>query len=129
MFPAGAVHQLSKDSIYPYPRGLAIESRPLQKWGLDVWQGRIKAWTPPGATTASEQGGQAKAVTRKISMANIPGVTFVLQAEMSCKKRCCLGNMYRNAQFRVFWSGRSLMEKRQATRAFSADGRRLGEVL
>lgn len=74
VFPAGAVHQLSQDRIYPYPRGLTIESRSLQKWGLDVWQGRVKPWTRPGATTGFEESGQAKAVTRKISMANIPGV-------------------------------------------------------
>lgn len=75
VFPAGAVHQLSQNKIYPYPRGLALEKRSLQKWGLDVWQGRVKPWTPTGGANAPE-GGQASAVTRKISMANIPGVNI-----------------------------------------------------
>lgn len=76
MFPAGAVHQVSKDRIYPYPRGMAIDSRSLQKWGLDVWQGRIKPWTPPGVTTTYEDLGPTKAASRKVSMANIPGVNI-----------------------------------------------------
>lgn len=76
VFPSGAVHQLSKDRIFPYPRGLAMDSRSLQKWGLDVWQGRIKPWTPPGKTTASDDTASKKAVTRKISMPNIPGVNI-----------------------------------------------------
>lgn len=76
LFPSGAVHQLSKDRIYPYPSGMAIESRSLQKWGLDVWQGRIKPWKPPGATTTYEDLGPTKAATRKVSFANIPGVNI-----------------------------------------------------
>jgi protein disulfide-isomerase A1 len=35
VFPAGAVHQLSKDRIYPYPKGQAITSSALQQWGLE----------------------------------------------------------------------------------------------
>lgn len=77
VFPAGAVHQLSKNKIYPYPRGLEINSRSLQKWGLDVWQGRVKSWTPPGANKEPEDDrGQANGVKRKFSMANIPGVNI-----------------------------------------------------
>lgn len=76
VFPSGAVHQLSKDRIYPYPRGLAIDSRSLQKWGLDVWQGRVKHWKRAGADTGSEETVSTKPVTRKISMANIPGVNI-----------------------------------------------------
>lgn len=77
VFPAGAVHQLSNDKIYPYPRGREINSQSLQKWGLDVWQGRVKPWTPPGANKESEyKGGQANGVKRKLSMANIPGVNI-----------------------------------------------------
>ncbi|KAJ4386406.1 hypothetical protein N0V93_009301 [Gnomoniopsis smithogilvyi] len=76
LFPSGAVHQLSKSRIYPYPRGLAIDSRSLQKWGLDVWQGRIKHWKPPGVNDMPEDTRPAKAVTRKVSMANIPGVNI-----------------------------------------------------
>lgn len=41
-FPSGAVHQLSKDRIYPYPRNLPVDSQSLQKWGLDVWQEHVK---------------------------------------------------------------------------------------
>lgn len=69
VFPAGAVHQLSKDRIYPYPKGQPITSSALQQWGLDVWQSRIKPWTPPGATPApvDETPGRIKA-TRKVSM-------------------------------------------------------------
>ncbi|KAI0834448.1 thioredoxin-like domain-containing protein [Hypoxylon sp. FL0890] len=74
VFPAGAVHQLSKDRIYPYPKGRGWTSSELQSWGLDVWQGRIKPWTPPGVTTTFEDlGGRVKA-TRKVSIRNIPGV-------------------------------------------------------
>ncbi|KAI2609140.1 thioredoxin-like domain-containing protein [Hypoxylon sp. NC1633] len=74
VLPAGAVHQLSKDRIYPYPRGRGWTSNELQTWGLDVWQGRIRPWTPPGVTTAYEDlGGRIKA-TQRVSMRNIPGV-------------------------------------------------------
>lgn len=76
VFPAGAVHQLSKDRIYPYPPGKDIDSRSLQKWGLDVWQGRVKPWTPPGVTTTYEDLGPTKAARRKVSVANIPGVNI-----------------------------------------------------
>jgi protein disulfide-isomerase A1 len=74
VFPAGAVHQLSKDRIYPYPKGQPFSSDALQRWGLDVYQGRIKPWTPPGVTTTYEDLGPTRVATRKISMANIPGV-------------------------------------------------------
>lgn len=74
VLPAGAVHQLSKDRIYPYPKGMGWTSKELQTWGLDVWQGRIKPWTPPGVTTTyNDLGGRIKA-TQKVSMRNIPGV-------------------------------------------------------
>lgn len=76
VFPAGAVHQLSTDRIYPYPKGLPIDSRSLQKWGLDVWQGRIKPWTPAGQTVAPSVARPSKGVTRKVSVANIPGVNI-----------------------------------------------------
>jgi protein disulfide-isomerase A1 len=74
VFPAGAVHQLSKDRIYPYPKGQSFSSDALQQWGLDVYQGRIKPWTPPGVTTTYEDLGPTRVATRKVSMANIPGV-------------------------------------------------------
>ncbi|KAK3357334.1 thioredoxin-like domain-containing protein, partial [Lasiosphaeria hispida] len=56
-FPAAAVHQLSKDRIYQYPKDKPFSPGALQQWGLDVYQDRIKPWTPPGVTvtvTASE---------------------------------------------------------------------------
>ncbi|KAI1773679.1 thioredoxin-like domain-containing protein [Hypoxylon cercidicola] len=73
--PAGAVHQLSKDRIYPYPKGRGWTSSELQSWGLDVWQGRIKPWTPPGVTTTyNDLGGRIKATQRVSIRNNIPGV-------------------------------------------------------
>ncbi|KAH9883904.1 thioredoxin-like domain-containing protein [Xylariomycetidae sp. FL2044] len=79
-YPAGAVHQLSKDRIYPYPRGRGFTSRELQSWGLNVYQGRVKPWTPPGVTTSYDDigaGGRIQA-TQKVSMRNlnIPGVNI-----------------------------------------------------
>ncbi|KAI3397801.1 hypothetical protein diail_10334 [Diaporthe ilicicola] len=76
VFPSGAVHQLSKDRIYPYPRNLAVDSQSLQKWGLGVWQGRIKPWAPPGAATSHDDPSPTKTAKRKVSLANIPGVTI-----------------------------------------------------
>jgi protein disulfide-isomerase A1 len=80
VFPAGAVHQLSKDRIYPYPRGQPYSSAALQKWGLDVYQGRVRPWTPPGVTTSYDDlglGGKMTA-TRKISIAgNWPGAAKI----------------------------------------------------
>ncbi|KAI1395711.1 thioredoxin-like domain-containing protein [Hypoxylon fuscum] len=75
MLPAGAVHQLSKDRIYPYPKGRGWTSRELQSWGLDVWQGRIQPWTPPGVTTTYDDlGGKIRATQRVSINNNIPGV-------------------------------------------------------
>lgn len=36
VFPSGAVHQLSKDRIYPYPKSRGLTPNELQGWGLDV---------------------------------------------------------------------------------------------
>jgi protein disulfide-isomerase A1 len=74
VYPAGAVHQLSKDRIYPYPKGRAVSSKALQIWGLDVFQGKIKPWTPPGVTTTYTDLGPTVIATSKLSIANIPGV-------------------------------------------------------
>jgi hypothetical protein len=57
MYPAGAVHQLSNSRIYPYPKGLPITASALQKWGLDVYQGRVKAWAPEGSEGGVTAGG------------------------------------------------------------------------
>ncbi|KAI1844109.1 hypothetical protein JX265_009628 [Neoarthrinium moseri] len=75
VFPSGAVHQLSTNRIYPYPKGQPINSRALQQWGLDVWQGRIDPWTPAGATPVprADTPGRIKA-TRKVSMRSFPGM-------------------------------------------------------
>jgi protein disulfide-isomerase A1 len=74
VFPAGAVHQLSKDRIYPYPKGRPFSSGAIQSWGLDVYQGRIKPWTPPGVTTTYDDLVPTRAATRKVSIGKIPGV-------------------------------------------------------
>lgn len=36
VFPSGAVHQLSKDRVYPYPKNRGLTPSELQSWGLDV---------------------------------------------------------------------------------------------
>lgn len=46
-FPSGAVHQLSSNKIFRYPAGQPITASALQKWGLDVWQGRVQPWHAP----------------------------------------------------------------------------------
>jgi protein disulfide-isomerase A1 len=68
-FPAGAVHQISKNRIFPYPKEMKVDSDSLQRFGLNVWQSRVKAWPQPGTTTP----GVHKA-TRKVSLANMPGI-------------------------------------------------------
>ncbi|KAK3313885.1 thioredoxin-like domain-containing protein [Apodospora peruviana] len=73
-FPAGAVHQLSKDRIYPFPKDKALNANSVQQWGLDVYQGRIKPWTLPGVTTTYEDLGPIKVATRRISMRTYPGM-------------------------------------------------------
>lgn len=73
-FPAGAVHQISKDRIYPYPKDNPLTPSALQSWGLDVYQGRIKPWTPPGVTTTYEDLGPTRVATRKVSIRSFPGM-------------------------------------------------------
>ncbi|KAI1326082.1 hypothetical protein F5Y16DRAFT_376340 [Xylariaceae sp. FL0255] len=74
--PAGAIHQLSNNRIFPYPEGREITPKALQSWGLDVWQGRVKPWTPPGVTTTYDDLGGRIQATQRVSMKgfNIPGV-------------------------------------------------------
>lgn len=81
-WPAGAVHQLSRDRVYPYPRGAPITSDALQKWGLDVWQGRVAPWSSQdgaAATPAPARGddtpGRIRA-TRHVSIAKFPGLNI-----------------------------------------------------
>ncbi|KAK3379459.1 thioredoxin-like domain-containing protein [Lasiosphaeria ovina] len=74
VFPAGAVHQLSKDRIYRYPRDKPLDSRGIQRWGLDVYQGRIKPWTPPGVTTTYEDLGPTRVATGRVSLRSFPGM-------------------------------------------------------
>ncbi|TPX14317.1 uncharacterized protein E0L32_005513 [Thyridium curvatum] len=74
-WPAGAVHQLSRDRVYPYPPGRALDSQSVQRWGLDVYQGRVKPWTPPGVTTSYDDLGPQRVATRRLSVASgWPGV-------------------------------------------------------
>ncbi|KAK2064176.1 hypothetical protein LY76DRAFT_657760 [Colletotrichum caudatum] len=74
-YPAGAVHQLSNGRVYPYPKGRALTPRELQGWGLDVWQGRIRPWTPPGQEPENVVGGGVRiAATRNLKVKNIPGL-------------------------------------------------------
>jgi protein disulfide-isomerase A1 len=62
VYPAGAVHQLSNDRIYPYPKGMPLTPSALQKWGLDVYQGRLKHWMPEGGATTGvdDSGGKGR---------------------------------------------------------------------
>lgn len=74
-FPAAAVHQIFKDRIYPYPKDKPLTPSAIQSWGLDVYQGRIKPWTPPGVTTTYEDlASQTKVATRKASIRSFPGL-------------------------------------------------------
>ncbi|KAL0931962.1 uncharacterized protein CTRU02_212915 [Colletotrichum truncatum] len=76
-YPAGAAHQLSNGRIYPYPKGRGFTPRELQGWGLDVWQGRVKPWAPPGqeAPGEDEGGGNVRVVTsHNVRIKNIPGL-------------------------------------------------------
>jgi protein disulfide-isomerase A1 len=73
-YPSGAVHQISKDRVYPYPYGRGLTAKDLQKWGLDVWQGKIKPWTMPGVTTTYDDLGPTRVAKRTVSMRNIPGM-------------------------------------------------------
>jgi protein disulfide-isomerase A1 len=57
-YPAGSVHQLSKQRIFPYPYARGISPKELQAWGLDVWQGKVKPWKPrsgPGGKKKRKQ--------------------------------------------------------------------------
>lgn len=86
--PAGAVHQLSKDRIYPYPRGQPLTPGAIQNWGMDIYNGRVKPWTPPGGKRAGgekedDDSGIVRVANKKVaagtkrkvvSMANVPRV-------------------------------------------------------
>ncbi|KAL8373627.1 hypothetical protein RB599_000727 [Gaeumannomyces hyphopodioides] len=73
--PSGALHQLSKDRVYPYPTGRPVDARSVQQWGLDVFQGRVRPWLPPGAgPTSLANLGPTRMASRKLSVASIPGV-------------------------------------------------------
>ncbi|KAK2003637.1 hypothetical protein LX36DRAFT_650849 [Colletotrichum falcatum] len=73
-YPAGAVHQLSNGRIYPYPKGRALTPRELQGWGLDVWQGRVRPWTPPGQKPAEDVGGGNVRIVGNLKVKSIPGL-------------------------------------------------------
>ncbi|TKW54463.1 Protein disulfide-isomerase [Colletotrichum tanaceti] len=74
--PVGAVHQLSNGRVYRYPEGRALTPRELQAWGLDVWQGRVKPWAPPGQEPAPDAGSGSVRVVRShnLKVNNMPGV-------------------------------------------------------
>ncbi|KAK3375072.1 thioredoxin-like domain-containing protein [Podospora didyma] len=80
VFPAAAVHQLSNDRIFPHPKGRPLDPKGVQKWGLDVYQGRVKPWRPaPDGVTATttyaaDVGPTKVAPTRRVSIRSIPGV-------------------------------------------------------
>lgn len=75
--PSGALHQLSKDRVYPYPAGRPIDARSVQQWGLDVFQGRIHPWLPPGtSSTPFTDLGSTRVASRRFSVASIPGVNI-----------------------------------------------------
>lgn len=75
-YPAGAVHQLSNGKVYRYPKGRGFTLRELQAWGLDVWQGRVKAWTSPGQEPPVEEtSGNVRIVgSHKLKVKDIPGL-------------------------------------------------------
>ncbi|GKT53135.1 hypothetical protein ColTof3_00474 [Colletotrichum tofieldiae] len=75
-YPAGAVHQLSNGRVFPYPKGKAFTPRELQGWGMDVWQGRIKPWTPPGPESPDDVGGRNVRIvgSHNLKVKNIPGL-------------------------------------------------------
>ncbi len=49
VYPAGAVHQLSKDRVYPYPRGLSYDSALFRSGGSTSTRGK----SSPGLRRAS----------------------------------------------------------------------------
>ncbi|KAH8176020.1 thioredoxin-like domain-containing protein [Sarocladium implicatum] len=76
-YPAGAVHQLTTGKIWPYPPGKALDKGSLQKWGMDVWQGRIAPWNDKGGQKSKGQqakkSGNVKS-HRQIKLPNVPGL-------------------------------------------------------
>ncbi|KAH0432382.1 hypothetical protein CcaCcLH18_06462 [Colletotrichum camelliae] len=76
-YPAGAVHQLSNGRVYRYPKDRGFTPKELQGWGLDVWQGRVKPWTPPGQEEPKEKAGGANVRivgSSNLKVKNIPGL-------------------------------------------------------
>lgn len=77
-YPVGAVHRLSNGRIHPYPKGRGFTPSELQGWGLDVWQGRVKPWTPPGQEPAKEETAGSENVrivgSHNLKVKNIPGL-------------------------------------------------------
>lgn len=77
-YPAGAVHQLSNGRVYRYPKDRGFTPKELQGWGLDVWQGRAKPWTPPGQEELKEEkagGANVRIVgSSNLKVKNIPGL-------------------------------------------------------
>ncbi|TDZ23548.1 Protein disulfide-isomerase [Colletotrichum orbiculare MAFF 240422] len=73
-YPAGAVHQLSTGKIYPYPNDRGFTPRELQSWGLDVWQGRVRPFTPPGQEPIQEKENVKIVTSHNLKVKKIPGL-------------------------------------------------------
>ncbi|RYP62031.1 hypothetical protein DL771_009901 [Monosporascus sp. 5C6A] len=56
VFPSGAVHQLSTDRIYPYPKGRGLTADELLSWGLDVAKVGCKYSNKPAAQSWATAG-------------------------------------------------------------------------
>ncbi|KAK0736942.1 hypothetical protein B0T21DRAFT_330641 [Apiosordaria backusii] len=59
-FPAGAVHILSENKIYPYPQGEKMTLGKVQGWGMRIWQGGVEPWVP-GTRPVEKKKGEGKA--------------------------------------------------------------------
>jgi len=56
-FPAVSLHHLASDLVYPYPQtGRPPNSKALQTWVADVFEGRVEPWN--GSTRGREDEGE-----------------------------------------------------------------------
>ncbi|KAK0673782.1 thioredoxin-like domain-containing protein [Cercophora samala] len=54
-FPAGAVHLVSEDKIFPYPQTEKMTLGKVQGWGMRIWQGDVEPWTPGSEKKKKEE--------------------------------------------------------------------------
>ena len=79
-YPAGAVHQLTTGKIWPYPLGKALDKDSLQKWGMDVWQGKVRPWNSKLEQKTNGQKSKIKSNQgkvkshRQVKLPNVPGM-------------------------------------------------------